>query len=211
MAERDRLVYQDEWGLLDLPVPNLAGRHQAVNAGTAIAALKAAGFGDLEPAMFEAGLARAEWPGRLQRLGRGRLVDLAPRGAELWLDGGHNRDGGRVVAAAMADIEERSPAPLVLVAAMLATKDVEGFLINFGGLAREVVAVPLTSQMAARPPTELAASAEKLGLRTSVAPGIEAALARIAATPYERPPRILFCGSLYLAGEILALNGTPPT
>lgn len=209
-AERGRLVYQDDSSLLDLPTPRLFGRHQLQNAATAVAAVKAAGFGDLEARVFEAGLLSADWPGRLQRLSQGRLPLIAPEGAELWLDGGHNPDGGRAVAAAMADLEERSPAPLILVAAMLATKDAEGFLANFKGLAREIVAVPMSAQMAARPPADLAAIAARIGFRASVAPGIEAALDGLHETTLERPPRILICGSLYLAGEVLAINGTPP-
>ena len=210
-AEGGRLVYQDEAGLMDLPAPRLPGRHQLVNAGTAIAALKAAGYGDLDPRTVETGIANADWPGRLQLLSRGRLSELLPEDSELWLDGGHNQDGGRAIAAAMADLEERSPAPLVLVAAMLATKDAHAYLGEFMGLARQVIAVPISSQMAARPAEELAAAASRAGLRASVAPGIEAALDEIAETIFERPPRVLICGSLYLAGEVLSLNGTPPT
>ena len=208
--ERGRLVYQDEDNLLDLPRPRLAGRHQIVNAGTAIAALRAAGFGDLDPACYEAGLVRADWPGRLHRLSRGRLPALAPEGSELWLDGGHNADGGRALAAAMADLEERNPAPVVLVVGMLGTKDADGFLRNFLGLARELVAVPIRGQMAARPPEEVAAIARRVGLTASVQTGIEAALAALHDFVWDRPPRVLICGSLYLAGEVLAANGTLP-
>jgi dihydrofolate synthase/folylpolyglutamate synthase len=209
--ERGRLVYQDEDGLLDLPRPRLAGRHQVANAGTAIAALRAAGFGGLEAAAYEAGMARVEWPGRLQRLTKGRLAGLAPAGSELWLDGGHNPDGGRVLAAAMADLEERNAAPLVLIVGMLGTKDADGFLRNFAGLARKAVAIPIAGQIAARPAGEVAQMAHEAGLTSSTAPGVEAALAGLADTIWERAPRVLICGSLYLAGEALALNGTPPT
>jgi dihydrofolate synthase/folylpolyglutamate synthase len=111
----------------------------------------------------------------------------------------------------MADLEERSPAPLVLVAAMLATKDAESYLGEFKGLARELIAVPMAAQMAARPADDLASIANRVGLRSTVAAGIEAALDEISETVFERPPRVLICGSLYLAGEVLALNGTPPT
>lgn len=210
-SERGRFVYQDEGGLLDLPLPRLAGRHQLVNAGTAIAAVKAAGYGDLEARVYERAMERAEWPGRLQRLSRGRLTLLAPEGSDLWLDGGHNSDGGRVLAAAMADLEERSPAPLVLICGMLSTKDTAGFLANFRGLAREVVAVPIAGNIAGRRPEEVATVAGEAGFRCSAEPGIEAALDGLHETNLERPPRILICGSLYLAGEALALNGTPPT
>ena len=109
--ERGRLVYQDDDGLLDLPAPRLSGRHQFENAGTAIAALRAASNSGFRRAAYEAGMVKADWPARLQRLGAGRLVELAPAGSELWLDGGHNPDGGRAIAAALADLEERVSRP----------------------------------------------------------------------------------------------------
>jgi dihydrofolate synthase/folylpolyglutamate synthase len=208
--EGGRLVYQDEDALLDLPRPRLVGRHQFTNAGTAVAALRAAGFGSLETAAFERGLSRAEWPGRLQRLTKGRLPALAPAGAELWLDGGHNVDGARVLAAAMADLGERSDAPLVIIVGMLGTKDSEGFFRNFAGLAREAIAVPISGQVAARPAAEVASIAQRVGLTTSTAPSIEAAVASLNDYVWDRPPRVLICGSLYLAGEVLAANGTLP-
>lgn len=209
--ENGRLVYQDETDLFDLPQPRLPGRHQFTNAGTAIAALRAAGFGDIGIAAVEAGLRNVDWPGRLQRLNRGRLADLAPDGAELWLDGGHNVDGGRILAAAMADLGERSDVPLVLIAGLLGTKDAEGFLRNFVGLARGLIAVPIAGQMAARPAEEVAQIATDVGLSAQIASGVEAALEGVSNTIFERPPRILICGSLYLAGAVLTANGTPPT
>ena len=208
--ERGRLVYQDGTDLFDLPRPRLAGRHQFVNAGTAIAALRAAGFGDIGTVALERGLSDVDWPGRLQRLGRGRLAAQVPPGAELWLDGGHNIDGGRILAAAMGDLGERSDAPLVLVVGLLGTKDADGFLRHFVGLARALVAVPITGSMAARPAEEVARIAEGAGLSARTAPSVEAALAMVCDIAFERPPRILICGSLYLAGMVLAANGTPP-
>src|SRR5882757_8692195 len=139
--ERGRLVYQDDNGLLDLPAPKLHGRHQFENAGLAIAALRAVPRFKISPAAFEAGMVKADWPARLQRLSAGRLVNLIPAGSELWLDGGHNPDGGRAIAAALADLEERVSRPLVLIVGMMATKDCEGFLGNFTGLARRLIAV----------------------------------------------------------------------
>jgi len=208
--EGGRLVYQDERGLLDLPLPKLVGRHQYINAGTAVAALRVAGFERFETSAFEAGLVRAEWPGRLQRLAKGRLPEIAPPGCEIWLDGGHNADGGRVLAAAMADRSESSDAPLVLIAGMLGTKDSETFFKNFQGLAREVIAVPIPGQIAARPAEEVAGIAGSVGLTVSTKPSVEAALASLHDYVWDRPPRILICGSLYLIGEVLAANGTLP-
>ena len=207
--ENGRLVYQDEDGLLDLPLPRLPGRHQHVNAGTAIAALRAASFGRLPASAYETGVAHADWPARLQRLVRGRLPPLAPDGAELWLDGGHNPDGGKALAAAMAEFEERNPRPLLMIVGMLGTKDSLGFLEPFAGLAQEVIAVPMPTQTAARPATEVAGIARAAGLPSRAASSIQEALSLVNEHSWPRPPRILICGSLYLAGEVLAANGTP--
>ena len=209
--ESGRLVYQDETDLFDLPRPKLVGRHQFTNAATAIAALRAAGFGDIGVAAIEAGLRNVDWPGRMQRLARGRLAALVPAGSELWLDGGHNIDGGRILATALADLGERSDVPLVLIVGLLGTKDAEGFLRHFVGLARALIAVPIAGQMAARPAEEVAQIAAQVGLSARVAPSIEGALSAVADIAFEQPPRILICGSLYLAGAVLTANGTPPT
>jgi len=209
--ERGRLVYQDENGLLDLPAPRLFGRHQFDNAGVAIATLRALPQLALPSRAFEEGLANVDWPARLQRLPHGRLVALAPEGSEVWLDGGHNREGGRAVAATLADLEERVSRPLVLIVGMLATKDSEGFLRNFAGLARRIMAVPIQGQDKALPPDSIADTARRVGMPATSCGGLESALAATIRLDLEAPPRILITGSLYLAGEVLALNGTVPS
>jgi dihydrofolate synthase/folylpolyglutamate synthase len=206
--ERGRLVYQDQHGLIDLPAPRLFGRHQFDNAGTAIATLRAARC-RLSVAAFEQGLVKVEWPGRMQRLSTGKLPLIAPAGSELWLDGGHNVDGGRIVAAALADLEERVSRPLVLVVGMLATKDLEGFLRNFAGLARRLIAVPIRQEKGLSADA-VAATARAVGIPADAAESVEDALVRIGRLDLAPPPRILVTGSLYLAGEVLAANGTVP-
>ena len=206
--ERGRLVYQDTDGLLDLPPPRLFGRHQFDNAGTAIAALRAAGL-KLPAAAFEQGVVAADWPARMQRLATGTLPPRAPAGSELWLDGGHNADGGRTVAGALADLEERVSRPLVLIVGMLSTKDAEGFLRNFAGLARALIAVPI-GQDKGIAPEALAATARRVGITAQSAPSVEEALEMVCALELEPPPRVLITGSLYLAGAVLAANGTLP-
>jgi dihydrofolate synthase/folylpolyglutamate synthase len=207
--ERGRLVYQDDDGLLDLPAPRLPGRHQFVNAGTAIAALRASGFA-LPHAAYETGLLKADWPARMQRLPQGKLAALAPAGSELWLDGGHNPDGGHAVAAAIGDLEERVPRPLVVIVGMLQTKDCEGFLRNFAGLARLMVAIPIPHQEKSMSAADLRDTAMRIGIPAQEAGGVEEALAATAKLSLEPAPRILMTGSLYLAGEILKANGTLP-
>lgn len=209
-VERGRLVYSDERGLLDLSAPRLFGRHQFDNAGLAIATLRAIESLKLEAAAFEQGIARAEWPARMQRLTSGTLVAFAPRDAEIWLDGGHNPDGGRVIAAALGDLEERVSRPLVVIAGMMGNKDAGGFLANFAGQTRHIIAVKIPDQDNAMEPGVLADAARQLGMRVEIAAGVEAALKSVARLAYEVPPRILITGSLYLAGHVLAENGTPP-
>jgi dihydrofolate synthase/folylpolyglutamate synthase len=207
--ERGRLVFQDDDGLLDLPAPKLFGRHQTVNAGTALAALRAANL-NVPQGAYEAGIVKAEWPARMQRLTQGALPALLPAGAELWLDGGHNPDGGRAIATAIADLEERVPRPLVLVAGMLANKDYEGFLGNFAGLARRIFGVAIPNQAKSLPASAIVEAAERIGIPAEVQNGIEQALRATAALDLEIPPRVLIAGSLYLAGDVLRLNGTLP-
>jgi dihydrofolate synthase/folylpolyglutamate synthase len=206
--ERGRLVYQDENGLLDLPSPKLYGRHQFENAGAAIAALRVSGL-KLPAAAYEAGMTRVEWPARMQRLSHGRLADLLPPEGELWLDGGHNADGGQAIAAALADLEERVSRPLVLIVGMLATKDSAGFLKNFSGLARRVITVPIHQDKTV-PAAELAEIAGSVGIPALPRDDVESAIALTGKLDLQPAPRILITGSLYLAGEVLAANGTPP-
>ncbi|HZP70168.1 MAG TPA: folylpolyglutamate synthase/dihydrofolate synthase family protein [Pseudolabrys sp.] len=208
--ERGRLVYQDEAGLLDLPAPRLYGRHQFENAGLAIAALRTVRQFVVSGAAFEAGMTRAEWPARLQRLGQGRLVELVPSGSELWLDGGHNPDGGRAIAAALADLEERVSRPLVLIVGMLASKDCEGFLRNFAGLARRLIAVPVPGVEKGLTAEAVADIGRAIGISATSRDNLAEAFDAARKLALEPPPRILITGSLYLAGEVLRENGTPP-
>jgi dihydrofolate synthase / folylpolyglutamate synthase len=209
-VERGRLVYQDERGLMDLAAPKLFGRHQFDNAGLAIATLRALDAFKIDAAAFETGIINAEWPARMQRLATGALIDLAPQGCEIWLDGGHNADGGRVAAAALGDLEERVSRPLVVIVGMMGNKDAGGFLANFAGLTRHIIAVPIPDRGNAMAPDTLADAARHLGMRVETSSGVEAALRSLARLAYEVPPRILITGSLYLAGHVLAANGTLP-
>ena len=210
MEERGRLIYQDETALFDMPPPRLPGRHQITNAGTAIAALRAGGlWSGLDSA--EKALQNVEWPARLQRLTRGKIVDAAMPGAEIWLDGGHNPDAGEALAAFMADLEDRVSRPLFLISGMLATKDPVGFFRPFSGLVRHVFTVTVFGSEAAIQPGPLADLAETAGVTAEPVSSVLTALRLLSESwRFEPPPRILICGSLYLAGDVLAQNGTPP-
>jgi dihydrofolate synthase/folylpolyglutamate synthase len=205
------MIYQDDSGLLDLTLPRLPGRHQYANAAAAIAAVKAAGFEVTHQAADRA-MASVDWPGRMQRLPPGRLADLAPPGAEVWIDGGHNPGAGIVVAEALTEHEERFPRPLFLISGMINTKDQVGYFRAFEGMARHVYTVPVSASDAGVPNSELAARAIEAGLSAEPVNSVANALMLLRDTwnPAETPPRILIGGSLYLAGAVLAENGTPP-
>ncbi|CAN7300565.1 bifunctional folylpolyglutamate synthase/dihydrofolate synthase [Pararhizobium sp. LjRoot255] len=209
--EFGRLIYQDEFGLADLPLPRLPGRHQHANAAAAIRAVKAAGF-DLTEGAIEAGLTTVEWPGRLQRLSDGKLVSLAPKRAEIWVDGGHNPGAGQVIAETMANLEERDPRPLFLIIGMINTKDPVGYFKAFKGLAEQVFTVPIRGSDAGIDAVALADDAGAAGFEATPLETVAEALATITQMFSNDPasPRILIGGSLYLVGDVLADNGTPP-
>jgi dihydrofolate synthase/folylpolyglutamate synthase len=209
-SENGKLIFQDTQGMMELPLPRLGGQHQHLNAGTAIAGLRAA-FGDeISEAAIARGLQTVEWPGRLQLL-RGNVLRYAPAAAEIWLDGGHNEDGGRVLSAAMEEMQRRNPRPLVMIAGMLSTKDSTAFLSAFQRLSPEVLAIGIAGQDAARSADDVADQARKAGLSPIVAGSLADALSRVGDKAWEVAPRVLITGSLYLAGEALKLDGTTPS
>jgi dihydrofolate synthase / folylpolyglutamate synthase len=204
--QRGRMVFQSEERLLDLPLPALMGQHQIANAGTAVAAalqLKSLGIGS---GAIERGLTGARWPARMQQLNNGPLSRLLSPGSELWLDGGHNEAGGRAIAQTLAELEERAPKPVGLVLGMMGQKDARGFVEQFRGLVRRIVTVPIPGgPEATHEPEKLAALAGWAGFNAEAAPDVEAAIRRLQEREGQ-PLRILICGSLYLAGQVLALQ-----
>ena len=200
-----RMLFQTETRLLDLPRPALIGSHQIVNGGTAVAAALALKDPQLDQAAIERGLATVEWPARMQRLSGGPLCALLQPGSELWLDGGHNPAGAAAIAETLAALEERAPKPLALVMGLMGQKDARGVLAPFRGLARRIVTVPIPgAHEAPFNPEALAALATEMGFPAQAADSVPAALSLIADK--DVPKRILICGSLYLAGHVLALQ-----
>lgn len=201
-TEAGRLVYQDETGLLDLPMPILKGAHQITNAGAAIAALRLLGK---DETACEAAMTKAEWPARMQRLTSGKVVDAA-KPAELWLDGGHNPAAGHALAATLQSLPMR---PTHLICGMLSTKDIAGYLAPLATVATTLTAVSIPGEAATVPAAETAEIAARVGLTATTAASVLEAIAAI--TERDRDARILICGSLYLAGAVLRLNGTVST
>lgn len=197
--ERGRLVYQDETGLLDLPLPALPGPHQIMNAGAAIAALRALGQ---KEAACEAAITKPYWPARMEKLTAGALVDRA-KPAELWLDGGHNPAAGRALAETL---KAQSPRPTHLICGMLNTKDIKGFLAPLAKVAETLAAVSIPGETNTIPAAQTAQIAQDVGLPASAADSVEDAIDGIIAT--HPNARILICGSLYLAGHVMRTNHT---
>ncbi len=195
--ERGRLVFQDERGLLDLPLPALTGDHQIQNAGAALAALRHLGA---DEAACEAAMRDVSWPARMQRLKEGPLVEAAA-GAELWLDGGHNAAAGKALADVISKLPKR---PTHLVCGMLNTKDIAGYLTPLAQVADTLMAVSIPGEVNTLPAEETARAAEEAGLTTSESANVLEAVSDIVSRFPEG--RILICGSLYLAGAVLREN-----
>ena len=205
--QNGRLVFQGEDRVLDLSRPTLIGRHQIINAGTAVAAALALPR-TLAPdeAAIEAGLLAAEWPARMSKLQGGPLGAMISADTELWLDGGHHPAAGIVLSETLADLDERAPTPALLIVGMMGQKDAAGFLAPFRGIVSALVAVPIAgAHETPHAPEPIAAIANGLGIAASTAGNVAEALAAIErAAPGDK--RILICGSLYLAGNVLALQ-----
>jgi dihydrofolate synthase/folylpolyglutamate synthase len=202
-VSRGKLRYRDRGGALDLPLPRLPGRHQAMNAALAVAMLRHQDRLDVPPSALGAAMGWADWPARLQQLAAGPLTKLLPKGSELWIDGGHNPSAARAIAA-YARTKLTGELPLTLVFASLASKDPKGTLEPFQGVAAAVRTVPIADHEF-RPPEELAALADTMGFEASAHATLRETLAAIRS-----PTRVLLFGSLYLAGEALAANRQPP-
>lgn len=202
-TEHGRVVYQDEHCLYDLDPPRLNGPHQIANGGIAIAALRALG---LDQRAAQAALRDAVWPARMQRLTSGPLAEALPVGAELWLDGGHNASAGEAIAAVLDEWRARAALPVHLVVGMLETKAATDFLLPLGPRAASLRTVAIPGAAASYSAEALAQAARAADIQSRPAASPEAAVARIAEV--ETPPyRVLICGSLYLAGHVLAANG----
>ncbi|HEX8421698.1 MAG TPA: cyanophycin synthetase [Sphingomonas sp.] len=200
---RATLRYRDAGFAVVTNRPRLVGAHQSRNLGLALAMLRHQGALTIPEAAMRAAADWATWPARMQRLGTGPLTDRLPPTNELWLDGAHNPSAAKPVAKALRNLAKGRP--VALVTGMLANKDATGVLAALSPSIAQVVAVPVPGHHHHAPET-LAAIARDLGLAADIATDIPHALDRASACPL-----LLIAGSLYLAGEALALNDEPPT
>lgn len=197
-ADADGLDYRDSRGPLRLRSPALAGAHQARNAGLAVAMLRHQDRVAVADEALESAPALARWPARLQRLPAGPVVDAL--GGEVWLDGGHNPDAARALAAWLS-----GRAPVTLILGLLANKDAPGVLAPLAPHLKSIVTLPVAGHDS-HSPEALAELARSLGLAARTAPDLGTAVKRAGG----RTRPVLIAGSLYLAGDVLRANGTPP-
>lgn len=216
--EHGRFAYQDEEGLMDLPKPALMGEHQYANAATAIRAVRDAGF-PISHKGAENAMRKVYWPGRFQPLPEGELAkslsgfdeNYMP---EIYVDGGHNSDAAGMLVNIINQLDQREQRPLYLISAMLNTKDPSAFFMKFADLAEYAAILPVTSSDAGIPSDQLSSIVNESGITAESIANIGAALEKIAAIHTanysDKAPRILICGTLYLVGDVLSANGTPP-
>ncbi|SEP59845.1 dihydrofolate synthase / folylpolyglutamate synthase [Devosia sp. YR412] len=205
-AQEGRLVFQDEDGLLDLPPPALLGAHQFDNASLAIAASRHFGL-QIDENAFAKGLRNVTWPARMTPLLHGPLRDLLGPDDELWLDGIHNAHGAAAVAETLRDLEKARPAPLVLIMGMMNTRAPADVLAPFAGMAQQVLTLTIPGEANAHPAVYIAGEAQRAGFTARPMRSVQVALRAAAKIP---GARVLICGSLYLAGHVLAANKTLP-
>ncbi|HKF61794.1 MAG TPA: folylpolyglutamate synthase/dihydrofolate synthase family protein [Dongiaceae bacterium] len=209
-AETKGIRFADRQGQRKLPLPALPGAHQIPNAGAALACLPFLEGFRVDEHVQARGLTEVEWPARLQRLTRGPLAESLPPGWELWLDGGHNESAGEALAEFIAGQRKGDgarPHPLHVIYGMLNTKDPVAFLKPLAPLTADLQAVQIEGGHSSLAAEEAAAAARRAGIAAAeTAASVDAALARILARGGE-PARVLICGSLYLAGVVLAENG----
>ena len=203
-------VFQDSECLLDLPMPNLAGDHQMANAALAIAAIRAARI-DISDLAYSAGMQNAVWPGRLEKLPEGEISNQLRKHRDIWIDGGHNPDAGEAIAAEIGRLKKATNQNIVLVCGMINTKDPLGYFKPFAPLGAQVVTVPVAMSDASIPPAELADVARKAGLQAKPSESLEMGIGETAKIIRDNMDTlVMFCGSVYLVGEVLLANGTPP-
>ena len=203
--DQGRLRVQMQDRLLDLPPPSLFGRHQFDNAGLAIAAILQLDDPRIDDAALAKGLTSAVWPARFQRLTAGPLAAKAEaRGADLWIDGGHNPHAGRALSDAVRRLAAKDGRPVSLIVGMFARKDAKGFFAPFAPLKPALITTTFDSPNAATA-EELAQAAGEVGLTARIEPDITTALDAILAA--EGPaPHVILCGGLHFAGEALAMS-----
>ncbi|WP_019220909.1 bifunctional folylpolyglutamate synthase/dihydrofolate synthase [Bartonella senegalensis] len=206
-TEHGRMVFQNNQGLMDLPLPNLIGAHQIANAGASLEAVYQAGFRLSEQVISKA-LQNIYWPARMQHLTHGNLINQMSPSIDLWLDGGHNPAAAKIVAAELTKWKQKSKRPILMIVGMLNTKDAVGYFRPLAHLVDTVYTVPLIDNNAGICPMILAESARKVGLLANPQAHFQEALQRIN-TEYKEAI-VLIGGSLYLAGDILRDNKTPP-
>ena len=194
--------YEDEKYNINLPNPSLVGSHQKFNAANAIAAISSIEDLKLDTDTFAKGIEETAWPARLEHIKSGKLNQYLGNTNEIWLDGGHNAHAALALAAALNELEAKK---LIMIIGMLSTKDSNDFLVPFKGKIFKLFSIKIPNQDNSQDPQNISKNAKKIGIDSTAAKDIFDAFDKIKLFP-EDSYRIVICGSLYLAGEIIKLN-----
>lgn len=209
--QNNRFIFQDELGLLDLPVPALHGEHQLANASLAIATTRQL-LPDLSNDVYETAVKTVYWPGRFERLSPGPIANSEK--SEIWIDGGHNGQAANMIADELETLNSKyirsEKLPTILIVGMLTTKEPLEFFRPLINLVDHVIAIPVEASQAGFTPEELAKTIEGLGISVTTQPSLEEAMAEAKTKFSDQNHRILISGSLYLVGEVLQKNNTIP-
>ena len=208
-SQAGRFIYQDGDGLLDMPMPRLIGEHQLANASLAIATIRAIGI-PANNAQFETAMNTVSWPGRMERLKAGAIVDQLGSQWEIWVDGGHNPAAGLVVAQELNRQNKLNPLPTTMICGMLNTKEPTGYFQAFEGVVNNIITVPIQSSDAGIDALELAKIASETGLVAKASNSLNNVVAELKSSDKKSRQRVIFAGSLYLVGDVLRENQTPP-
>ena len=198
----ETILFEDNFGTIELPKPSLHGHHQVENAATAIAGLRHLGCSKLG---LKKAMTKVKWPGRLQQLRSGSLYEIAEKtNSELWVDGGHNAAAGQALSKVFSG---KNKLPLYLIFGMLKTKDCRSFIEPFANQIKKVVVVEITNSNLSTTKDHLLNTATNLNIECVAAESIGSAILKINQDNLHSSSRILICGSLYLAGDALRQSG----
>lgn len=199
--------FSSKAGQRNFTLPSLQGSHQIANAATAVACLNQLSGFYVSETEIESGLADVHWPGRLQRLTKGPLVNQLQPHVEIWLDGGHNPAAAEQVATTFGKWDVTDPKPSYLIAGMLNTKDQTSFFTHLRDTVSKGCCIAIDNEAATTSATDLAAFAQLGGISMTAEDSLEASLLSLQPELNARPCRLLIAGSLYLVGQILKENG----
>lgn len=201
--ENGKMIYQSEDYNFTFPVLSLIGDHQYINAASAITAVKLLKGVKISDEQIRYGLSHANWPGRLQRLTRGKLYESLPKDWEIWLDGAHNEAGTKAVANWLST---KLDSPVFVIMGITRKRDIKRLLRPLKSTITQIIGVSVKSEPLSYSGQEIATSALELGFDATSADDIEDAVDYLCKNIQQQRVRIVITGSLFLVADALGYN-----